>query len=239
MAPCSLDITLPTLAENLALDEALLLEAEAGAAGEALRFWEWPEPAVVLGAGGKLESEVDEEACVRDGVVIQRRASGGGTVLLGSGCLLYSLVLDFERDPSLRDINASYRYILGRMAQALAPLAEVAMAGTSDLAVAGRKISGNAQQRKRHHLLHHGSLLFSLDSSMLSRYLCIPEKQPAYRQGRPHEGFVANLAADAATLKKLIRDEWSATKEMTNWPIRRVAELVVDKYDRDDWVRRR
>src|SRR5262245_45032152 len=125
MALCLLDITLPTLAENLALDEALLLEAEAGTSGEVLRYWEWPDPAVVLGAGGNLSAEVDEEVCVRDGVAIQRRASGGGTVLLGSGCLLFSLVLYFERDPSLRDINASYRYILGRTARALAPLAEV------------------------------------------------------------------------------------------------------------------
>src|SRR5581483_7530419 len=35
-----LDLTLPTLTENLALDEALLLEAEEGGA-EVLRLWEW------------------------------------------------------------------------------------------------------------------------------------------------------------------------------------------------------
>ena len=33
-----LDLTLPTLAENLALDEALLLDAEAGGP-EVLRLW--------------------------------------------------------------------------------------------------------------------------------------------------------------------------------------------------------
>src|SRR5258705_289501 len=42
-----LDLTLPAAAENLALDEALLLEAEAGSAGEILRLWEWPRPAGV------------------------------------------------------------------------------------------------------------------------------------------------------------------------------------------------
>ena len=45
-----LDATLGALAENLALDEALLLAAEAGGP-EVLRLWEWPSPAVVLGAG--------------------------------------------------------------------------------------------------------------------------------------------------------------------------------------------
>src|SRR5687768_15507648 len=94
-----LDHTLPTPAENLALDEALLLEAEAGRAGEVLRIWEWPTPAVVLGAGGSIADDVNKPACAADGVPIARRASGGGTVLLGRGCLLYSLVLRYDRAP--------------------------------------------------------------------------------------------------------------------------------------------
>ena len=54
-----LDVTLPSLPENLALDEALLLEAEAGRGGEVLRLWEWPRPAVVLGAGGRIADDVE------------------------------------------------------------------------------------------------------------------------------------------------------------------------------------
>src|SRR5262245_1919259 len=99
-----LDLALDSLAANLALDEALLLEAEAGRGGEVLRVWEWSAPAVVLGAGCRLAEDVNEAACHADGVPIQRRASGGGTVLLGAGCLLYSLVLAYERSPFLREI---------------------------------------------------------------------------------------------------------------------------------------
>jgi len=45
-----LDLTLPSPAENLALDEALLDAAEAGEmADEVLRFWESPQPLVVVG----------------------------------------------------------------------------------------------------------------------------------------------------------------------------------------------
>ena len=40
-----LDLTLPDPAENLALDEALLLAAEGGGP-EVLRLWEQPTPAV-------------------------------------------------------------------------------------------------------------------------------------------------------------------------------------------------
>src|SRR5690349_19969206 len=77
-----LDLTLPILAENLALDEALLLEGEDGRGGEVLRPWEWPRRAVVLGAGCWFAADVYEASCLHDGVPLLRRASGGGTVLL-------------------------------------------------------------------------------------------------------------------------------------------------------------
>src|SRR5688572_23295776 len=99
-----LDLTLPTPEENLALDEALLLALEqdlAGGAGpppplETLRFWESPVPFVVLGVSGRLREEVDREACARAGVPVLRRASGGGTVIQGPGCLNFSLALSLE-----------------------------------------------------------------------------------------------------------------------------------------------
>src|SRR5262249_21250461 len=100
-----LDQSLPTLAENLALDEALLLDAETGGP-EALRLWRCPAHAVVLGAGGRLADDVDEAACRADDVPIARRSSGGGTVLLGPGCLCFSLILRFDRDPALADLHA-------------------------------------------------------------------------------------------------------------------------------------
>src|SRR5262245_55423227 len=117
-----LDLTLPTLTENLALDEALLLALETDRGGDVLRVWEWPPYAVVLGAGCWLSRDVDEAACRADGVEIVRRSSGGGTVLLGPGCLLYTLVLSYNRDDALREIGSSYRYILGRVAESLTGL---------------------------------------------------------------------------------------------------------------------
>lgn len=234
-----LDLTLPTLAENLALDEALLLEAEDRTGSEILRFWEWPTPSVVLGAGGKLAEDVVEDSCLRDAIPIQRRSSGGGTVLLGRGCQLFSLILRFDRDPALKDVNASYRFIMGRLIHALRPIAEVEHSGISDLAVAGRKIAGNAQQRKRDHVLHHGTLLYSFDLDLIPRYLRMPKKQPGYREGREHESFVTNLPADAATLKQALSAEWQAEVRPIELPRQRITELLKDKYESEEWSRRR
>lgn len=234
-----LDLTLPTLAENLALDEALLLSAEAGGP-EVLRFWEWPNLAVVIGAGGKWAEETDAPACARDQVPILRRSSGGGAVLLGRGCLAFSLVLALERDAALADLHASYRVILGTIAAALAPVAAgIAPAGISDLAVAGRKCSGNAQQRKRTHLLHHGTLLCSFDLAHLPRYLAHPQREPDYRLRRSHKDFVTNLNVPVESVQRRLGSAWRADEKMAAWPEALTRQLTAQKYALDAWHRRR
>jgi lipoate-protein ligase A len=235
-----LDRTLPTAAENLALDEALLLAAESGEGGELLRLWEWPQPAVVLGAGCRLAEDVSEPACRADGVPMLRRASGGGTVLLGAGCLCFSLVLSYARDPALTEIASSYAYIFDRILQALAGvLPGMERAGTSDLAAGGRKFSGNAQQRKRAHLLHHGTLLYGFDAGPVSRYLRLPARRPEYRGDRAHGEFLMNLPAGAEELKRRLREAWGADKELGEWPELKVQELLAEKYTKAEWTRRR
>jgi lipoate-protein ligase A len=235
-----LDLTLPTAAENLALDEALLLEAEAGRCEELLRFWECSRYAVVLGAGGVLADDVEESACVAVDVPILRRASGGGTVLLGPGCLCYSLILSFERGPAVREIASSYEYILTRIGEALADLMPgMTHEGTSDLSGGGQKVSGNAQQRKRNHLLHHGTLLYRFDLSAVGRYLKMPVRQPDYRAQRDHVAFLKNLTASAEDLMRRIRIAWDADTQYREWPQSEVQRLVEEKYTQDGWTRRR
>lgn len=238
--PAWFDRTRPTLDENLALDEALVLAAEAGEAGEWLRFWEWPASAVVLGAGGSVAIDVNEPACAADGVPVHRRSSGGGTVLLGPGCLLFSLVLGYDRAKELADVTASYRWILGRVREGLRPVALVEQLGISDLAVGGWKVSGNAQQRKARHVLHHGTLLYAFDLSRVGRYLNPPEREPGYRAGRGHEAFVTNLPATADALKHGLAAAFAATPgDVDAGVLGRVPGLIEARYGRADWVRRR
>ena len=238
-----LDCTLPTLAENLALDEALLLEAESeprALASGVLRVWQWPHYAVVLGASGRIADDVHEDHCRADGVPLARRSSGGGTVLLGPGCLLYTLVLPYDLDPALTQIRSSYCYILGRIKEALnAIAADLDVGGSSDIAWRDRKVSGNAQQRKRTHLMHHGSLLYAYDFSKAACYLKEPPRQPEYRRQRDHGEFLTNLLADTDTLKGCLRQAWEANEVFLEVPLKRVQALVAEKYIQDEWIRRR
>ncbi|MCS7020622.1 MAG: lipoate--protein ligase family protein [Gemmataceae bacterium] len=234
-----LDLTSPDPAENLAWDEALLLHAEQSGGPEVLRLWESPEPAVVLGAGGSVDQDVHLGHCQHDRVPVLRRASGGGTVLLGPGCLCFSLVLRYDRHPALSDIRASFSYVLQRIVDALAPTVQLQLQ-ESDLVWQDRKVSGNAQQRKRHFLLHHGTLLYAADVAAYARYLLEPARQPAYRRQRPHGQFVANLPLRAAELRNRLIQAWEAVTgydPATVLPI--VHRLMSDKYACSSWHFRR
>lgn len=234
-----LDYTLPDPAMNLALDEALLVAAETGTGGEVLRLWELPSYAVVVGSGGSVVIDVSLAACARDGIPVLRRASGGGTVLLGPGCLCFSLVLSYDHAQRLNEIPASNRYILARLVNALASVVPAAVEGLSDLALDGVKFSGNAQQRKREHFLHHGTLLCGFDLALVAKYLNPPERQPEYRRARAHTEFVTNLPASAAELKRLLLEEWRPDGEYAPIPLEKARELLAEKYSRDEWNRRR
>ena len=61
-----LDLTCADPAENVALDETLLDQAEADDDGpEILRLWEPPQPLVVVGRSSQVAVEVQPDECRR------------------------------------------------------------------------------------------------------------------------------------------------------------------------------
>ena len=235
-----LDLTLPTPAENLALDEALLEEAEEGRSpGRILRLWESPDYAVVLGRSCRFRDESQWERCQAAGVPVLRRASGGGAVLLGPGCLVYTVLIPYADRPELQMIEQAHQYVLGRLVDALRPrLPELALQGTSDLTLGGRKFSGNSLRCKRDHLLYHGTLLYDFALDKVGEWLGAPARQPDYRRNRSHIDFIRNLPLDAATLRASLIAAWSALERLPTWPESRTRQLVAERYSQDAWNQR-
>ncbi len=232
------DLSLPTAAENLALDEALLDEAEAsGRPCELLRLWEAPGPMVVVGRSSQVALEVNVEACRRRGIPVLRRSSGGAAIVAGPGSLMYALVLSYELRPALHSLDEAHRQVLETNLAALRPLAPSAVRrGTSDLALDQLKFSGNSVRCKRKHLLYHGTLLYDFDLPLVSQLLTMPPRQPDYRQQRPHAAFIANLPLGAAQLRAALQDAWQAAPAHDyQWPRERVQELVATRYGLDAW----
>jgi len=225
-------------ARNLALDELLLNEAEAGRTGEVLRFWESPVPFVVLGLTQSASAHVEIERCDRDRVPILRRCSAGGCVLQGPGCLNFALVARIDR-PGYGTISASYRTILGALAPVFSEWTPgVAHRGISDLAVRDRKFSGNAQRRRRRFLLHHGTLLYAADLTAYTEYLKQPTDQPEYRAGRAHTDFTVNLQADRSLIVRSVSHAFRAANplSLTRRQLKELERLTEEKYKQAPWT---
>ncbi|MBM3880669.1 MAG: lipoate--protein ligase family protein [Verrucomicrobia bacterium] len=232
-----LELTLPTPAENLALDEALLDACDADAQDEVLRVWEAPRPFVVLGYANRVAAEVQLEVCRADHLPILRRISGGGTVLQGPGCLSYALILRIGSHPALEGIRSTNGFVLERHRDALAGLLgqPVRHRGDTDLTLGDRKFSGNAQRRKRHAVLLHGTFLLRFDLEQVSRYLRQPPRAPAYRAGRAHGEFVTNLELDAQAVSSALERAWGSDQPLLDIPRAQVHTLVERQYGRVDW----
>lgn len=197
-----LDLSLSNPAGNLRLDDDLL---QAGTA--VFRVWESADECVVLGHSGDPERDAHVGECARIGAPVIRRCSGGGAVVIGPGCLNYSLVLPFEWNPGWRDVAVSMRWVMDRIRAGLR-VPGLRREGMGDLALHGLKVSGNAQRRTAHAFLHHGTLLYNFDSQRAERLLKEPVRQPAYRAGRTHRDFLGNLPIGVDEVKARLIDTW-------------------------------
>ena len=236
----SLDLTLPSPAENLACNEVLLNAAEAGAGNEMLRFWEPPEHFVVVGYANKVATEVNIAACETRGIPILRRCSGGGTVVQSPGCLNYTLILRITADGPLHNIGVANQFIMRQNRAAIEfairnPQSAIAVRGHTDLAISERKFSGNSQRRRKHFLLFHGTFLLNFDLALVGELLPMPSKQPDYRESRAHSEFLTNLNLSADKVKAALRRVWKAEEPLDNPPLEKIKALARDKYATREW----
>ena len=212
-----------TGAENMAIDEALLLTMASSANPQPLlRFYGWNPATLSLGYAQSFQREVDEEACQLEGIDIVRRPTGGRAVLHQYE-LTYSLIAP-EHDPNVSGtVIKSYLKISQGLLMGLQnlgiPAEMVASGGTEgassaacfdapswyELVVGGRKLVGSAQMRKEGMLLQHGSIILHMDSDLLFRLLKFSSE--ASRQ-RLLTGFKAKACAlDEVWTRPIARED--------------------------------
>ncbi len=237
-----LDLTLAGIAANLALDEALLIEAEERGSPPVLRIWEPDDLAVVLGSSCRWRDDVRVDECLADGVALARRTSGGGTVVVGPGTLNLTVVLPIDAAPGLWAVDVAHRFVLDRLARALREGGTVVeVQGLGDLTVGGRKFSGSAQRRLRSHFLVHATILYNFPLDKIDRYTSLPRRQPSYRADRSHGDFLTNLELPRASLVEAIRSAWLPPGRGDEPPVvpeEVVRELVASKFSDPSWIRR-
>jgi lipoate-protein ligase A len=165
-------------AENMAIDEALLLEADRTGAAY-LRLYRWDPPCLSFGRNEPAAGRYDRAAIERRGIAVVRRPTGGRAVWHEHE-VTYAVAAPIAAFGALRH---SYRWIHERLAVALRALGiEATLApdrltarppdrpgccfaspSGGEVLVGGRKVIGSAQVRRRAAFLQHGSIL--LDGS--------------------------------------------------------------------------
>ena len=236
-------------AVHAALDQVLSEELVAGRRGPTLRFWEWVEPAVVIGSFQSLRNEVDPEGAAQHGITVVRRISGGGAMFMEAGnCITFSLVVPVSLVDEL-SFEQSYAFLDDWVLGALADVGvTAAYAGLNDIASPAGKIAGAAQKRLAGGaVLHHVTMAYDIDADKMLEVLRIGREklsdkgttsankrvdpvrsQTGLPRGQVIEAFKAHFRSRYATVDGALRDEELA----------RAAELVETKFGTPEWTAR-
>ena len=146
--------------QNLALEERLMSLGQ-----EVFMLWR-NRPSVIVGRFSDIGAEVNTDFAASHGIPIIRRKSGGGCVYHDLGNVNYTFIV--------RDSKAlTLEYFSRRVINALEALKINAVLEFrhNDILADGLKISGAAQYHHEGMLLHHGTLLFDADLSIIPKVL--------------------------------------------------------------------
>lgn len=156
---------------NMALDQALMSNVEDSI--PILRLYSWKPPAVSIGYFQNLEEEVNVRTCKDLGIDVIRRITGGGAVLHEHE-LTYSFIT--KKYPT--NIMESYELICEPVVMCLRELGyDAKFSPLNDIIVDDKKVSGNAQTRKKNILLQHGTILLDVDIDKMFTVLKVPSEK--------------------------------------------------------------
>ncbi|MBN3034233.1 MAG: lipoate--protein ligase [Bacteroidales bacterium] len=157
---------------NLAAEEYLLKHSRE----DCFLLWR-STSSVVVGKHQNPMAETNHPLVSKRDIPVIRRISGGGTVYHDIGNVNFSFIITGEAG-KLVDFEGHSRPVLEALNEMGIP---ARFEGKNDLRCHGLKISGNAEHVFRNRVLHHGTLLFDSDLTLLHAVL---ENDPAKYTGR-------------------------------------------------------
>lgn len=201
------------------------------------------DKAVIIGKNQNAYGELDLEYVENNCIKVVRRLTGGGAVFHDIGNVNFSFIVPGEEHAAL-----DFARFTDPIIQALSDLGieKVELSGRNDILIDGVKISGNAQSSYNGKTLHHGTLLYSADLSMLSGALKVDEEKIKAKGIKSVRNRVANikdyLSSDmsAEEFMSYLEDKISTSlggeiREFTPEDIRSVNKLAAEKYSAWEW----
>ncbi len=173
---------------NLAFEEYAFRNVDRLGEG-ALLLWV-NGPSVIVGRFQNTAQEVNAAYAAEHGIHVVRRITGGGAVYHDLGNLNYSFIVP-NRSQNAIDF-ARFALPVVEFLRALGVPAE--LSGRNDLTVDDMKFSGTAQHTTPRATLHHGTLLFDVDMTMLERVLNVDQTKYESKGLKSVRSRVTNLA---------------------------------------------
>lgn len=134
--------------------------------------------AIIVGRHQNTAAEINEEFVREKNIKVVRRLSGGGAVYHDLGNLNFTFIVDAQ--PGQR---VDLRKFCQPIADTLCNLgANATVDGRNDILIDGMKVSGNAQYVRQGRVMHHGTILFDSDMSVLGQAL-IPDPAKVQAKG--------------------------------------------------------
>lgn len=161
-----LDLTTTDPAFNLAAEEYVFEKLPR----DAMYVMLWQnDNAIIVGKHQNTLAQINEAFVREKGIKVVRRLSGGGAVYHDMGNLNYTIIADGDGD---LDFGRFCRIVLDALARVGV---KGELNGRNDMTIDGKKFSGNAQYAKQGRVMHHGTILFDSDSSVLAGALQVDE----------------------------------------------------------------
>ena len=233
---------------HMALDEVLLQRVIAGERRPTVRFWEWTEPALVIGSHQSVVNEVDAVAARELGFTVTRRMSGGGTMLCEPArTITYSLYVPATvvAGLSFRQSYAAFDAWAVRSFVALGVPASYRE--INDIISPRGKIAGAAQARRRGFVLHHTTIAHSMEPDLLPRLIRIGRDRLSDRGVRSADKTVSPLswftvlgcAEVARHMQQFFSSQFHArVSELTRDELEAARDLEASKYAATGWIER-
>jgi lipoate-protein ligase A len=233
---------------HMAVDEVLLQRVITGVRRPTVRFWEWIEPALVIGSHQSVANEVDSVAASEFGFTVTRRMSGGGTMLCEPGrTITYSLYVPATIVSGL-SFRQSYAALDAWAVRSLVALGvPAAYREINDIISPRGKIGGAAQARRRGFVLHHTTIAHSMAPDLLPTLIRIGRERLSERGVRSADKAVSPLseftsmdcAGVAHNMGRSFTAEFHALdSEVSREELDAARELVRTKYATSDWISR-